>query len=92
MGTPACFSAFLSKGVSHCDFLFSAVGNKTLPEMALLLKERIFAPLFLLEEQIVDRPSLRREVKMEMTELLPLRVYALILRNTCHICFFWSSA
>ena len=46
----SCFSAIFVKGDNFCDFLFASLDSKVLPELGLLLKERIF-PLTLLHSE-----------------------------------------
>ena len=71
MSTFPCFSTIFTKGNNFCDFLFAFLMLKPVLHWGLLIEERI-------RELILSNksgPLLRRETKMKMAGLLPLKMY-----------------
>ena len=73
MDVSPCFSAIIKKVNNFSELLFDFLDNHALPKWGLLLKERICScksKFFLLKAG----PTLRRQQKMNMAELLPEKV------------------
>ena len=61
---------------NFCDFLFVAMSDEIHPKhRSIFLKRRIWTKFFFFFFFVESRLPLIREGKIEMTELLPLKVY-----------------